>query len=125
MNVVTTWLPPLTTGRFVELRLVEQPVAGHVGLHLGDDILDRLRDRVVVGVLGNGAENGVAHDHWRFCGVQDDDRLAPLCATDVLHAGTRGLGELVDVGPVPGPADAEDTDATISPYGTSTTRLTA
>ena len=29
--------------RLVELRLVEQPVAGHVGLHLGDHVLDRLR----------------------------------------------------------------------------------
>ena len=85
--------------RVVELRLVEQPVAGHVGRHLGDDVADRLRDRVAVGVLGDGAEDGVAHDHWRIGGVQDDDRLAALGTADGLDALAGGLGELVDVGP--------------------------
>ena len=84
--------------RVVELRLVEQPVARDVGLHLGDDVADGLRDRVAVGVLGNRAEDGVAHDHWRVGRVEDDDRLAALGAADRLDALAGGLGELVDVG---------------------------
>ena len=85
--------------RVVELRLVEQPVAGHVRLHLGDHVADRLRDRVAVGVLRDGAEDGVAHDHRRLGRVEDDDRLAALGAADGLDALAGGLGELVDVGP--------------------------
>ncbi len=85
--------------RLVELRLVEQPVAGHVGLHLGHHLVDGFGDRVAVGVLGDGAEDGVAHDHRRIGRVQDDDRLAARGPADGLDALAGGLGELVDVGP--------------------------
>ena len=105
--------------RVVELRLVEQPVSGHIGLHLGDHLVDGLGDRITVGVLGDGAEDRVAHDHRRVGRVQDDDRLAALGAPDGLHTLAGGLGELVDVGPGPGPAETEETEATISAYGTS------
>ena len=80
-------------------------------------------DRVLVGVLGDGAEDGVAHDHRRIGRVQDDDRLAALARR--RWSRTPALVVLVNssmLARVPGPADADDTDATISAYGTSTTR---
>jgi hypothetical protein len=52
----------------------------------------------VVGVLGDRAEDGVAHDHWRVGRVEDDDRLATPGTADRLHTLAGGLGELVDVG---------------------------
>ena len=85
-------------GRLVDLRLLQQPVAGHVLLHRLLHRADRLHDRVGVGVRRDRAEDRVAHDHRRLGGVEDDDRLAALRAADRLHAGRGGPGELVDVG---------------------------
>ncbi|KMO83403.1 hypothetical protein MCHLDSM_00330 [Mycolicibacterium chlorophenolicum] len=45
----------------------------------------------------------------------------PMCCTPALVV----LVNSSMLARVPGPADAEDTDATISAYGTPTTRLTA
>ena len=86
-------------GGLVELRIVEQTVTRHVGLHLGHHVEDRLRDGIVVCTLGYLAEDGVAHDHRRIGRVEDDDRLAAPGAADHLDSPTGGLGELVDIGP--------------------------
>src|SRR5699024_1188888 len=55
-------------------------------------------DEVVVGVVGDAAVDGVAHDHGRLGRVEDDDGLAALGAADLLDGELGGLGELVDVG---------------------------
>jgi hypothetical protein len=107
------------------LRLVEQPVARNVGPHLGHDVVDRCGDGGPVGVFGNGAENGVAHDDRRFGRIEDDDRLAPCGAADGLRRAAGGLGEPSMFARVPRPADTDETDATISAIATRTTRENA
>src|SRR5699024_11346699 len=81
-----------------ELWLLGPAVARHVLLDLLLPLADRGGDEVVVGVVGDAAVDGVAHDHGRLGRVEDDDGLAALGAADLLDVELGGLGELVDVG---------------------------
>ena len=108
-----------------ELWLDPQAISGHVGLHIRGDLVDRVDDRVVVGVLADLAEDRVTHDQRGLGRVEHDDRLAAgvppqtSIAADVVRVNSSMLAR------VPGPADFDATVATISAYGTSVTRLTA
>ena len=81
--------------------------------------MDRLGDRVPVGVRPDRAEHGVPHDHRRRHRVQDDDRLAALAAppTASMACAVVSVNSSM-LARVPGPAEREAMDATISAYGT-------
>ena len=83
--------------------------------------MDRLLDRVLMAALRQ-REDGVAHDQRRLGGIEDDDRLAALGAAELSIA-----FEVVSVNSsmlarVPGPADFEEIEATISPQITALRR---
>src|SRR3546814_7497233 len=73
-----------------------QPVAGDIGLHRVDHVLNRLAVRLTVAVVAE-AIDGIAHDQRRFGGVEDDDRLAARRAADIDDRLACRLGELVDI----------------------------
>lgn len=82
----------------IEQRAVDQLVAGHVLLHLGDHGHDRFGDAGLVRFLVAQALDGVAHDHRRLGRVDDGQRLALARAAHLLDGVRRGVGELVEVG---------------------------
>ena len=83
--------------RAIELRLLQESISRHIMTHTFNHLVHRLRDRVLVRVWAHRAEDRVAHDHRGLGWVEDDDGLALLGTTDVLHALGRGLGELIDI----------------------------
>src|SRR6478752_5518072 len=92
----------------VELGIGPQVVAGHVVLHLRDHRVDRREEPVLQqarfgSLRRDRAEDRVAHHQRRLHRVQDDDRLAPLGATDHLERLRGRLGELGDVRAGAGP----------------------
>ena len=105
-------------GAFVlELHGLLEPVAGNVAGDFGDPVADGGGDAVLFGVGEpvHQAQDGVTHDHRRFCRVEHDDGLAAGGSSDVTMA-----SEVVSVNSsmlarVPGPADLEEMEATISP----------
>ena len=84
-----------------------------VNLHLGADRIDSSRNRRLVGVRAQTV-NRVAHDEGRLGRVEDNDRLAAIRTTDLNDRAAGCLRELVDVARVPGPADFDAIEATIS-----------
>ena len=97
----------------MELDVLLEPVAGHVVGDLAGHLPNRIDDRVALGGFREHRD-GVAHDHRRLGGVEDDDGLGRARTTHLLDGVRRRLGELVDVGAGPGPADLEAIEATIS-----------
>ena len=97
----------------LELDLLLEPETRHIGLNVGDHRLDRLRD---VGGIGGRAKtiDRIAHPQRRFRGVQNDDGLAARgapttsMAWDVVSVNSSILAR------VPGPADSDAIEATIS-----------
>ena len=75
-----------------------ESIAGHVVLHTGDDILDRLRNEDFIRITGELAKDRVPHDHGRIGWVEHDDGFAFSGSTDLRNGPGRGAGELVDVG---------------------------
>jgi hypothetical protein len=59
--------------------------------------------------------HGVPHDQRRFGRVEDDDRLAAPGAADLLDGQGGRLGESSMFARVPGSAEREAMEATISP----------
>src|SRR3546814_12095646 len=58
-----------------EMHRLFGPVAGNLGLNLGDHILDARPDRGATAIVAQ-ALAGIAHDERRFGGVADEDLLA-------------------------------------------------
>ena len=81
----------------VELHLLLEAVARHIGLNRSGHALDRFGNRLLVGEVAQGID-GVAHDQRRLGRIQHDDGLALGGTADDLDRLGRGLGELVDVG---------------------------
>src|SRR3546814_2133943 len=81
----------------LELHFLLEPVAGHIGLHLLDHRLHGRADRLLISTLRK-SEYRIAHDHGRFGGIEDDDRLALFRAADLFDRARGGAGELVDIG---------------------------
>src|SRR3546814_3799823 len=67
----------------LELHFLLEPVAGHIGLHLLDHRLHGRADRLLISTLRK-SEYRIAHDHGRFGGIEDDDRLALFRAADLF-----------------------------------------
>jgi hypothetical protein len=66
----------------------------------GDPVADSGGDAVLFGVGEpvHQAQDSVAHDHRRFCRVQDDDGLTAGGPADGDDGVGGGFGELIDVG---------------------------
>src|SRR3546814_18705254 len=82
-----------------ELHRLFEPVAGNIGLNLGDHILDARPDRGAVAIVAQAIDD-IAHDERRFGGVEEDDSLSAgrTGANDDRLASL--LCELVDTGAV-------------------------
>src|SRR3546814_3501391 len=76
----------------LELHFLLEPVAGHIGLHLLDHRLHGRADRLLISTLRK-SEYRIAHDHGRFGGIEDDDRLALFRAADLFDR-ARGGSEI-------------------------------
>src|SRR3546814_18359335 len=79
----------------LELHFLLEPVAGHIGLHLLDHRLHGRADRLLISTLRK-SEYRIAHDHGRFGGIEDDERLALFRAADLFDRAPGGAGEIVD-----------------------------
>src|SRR5690606_7603798 len=81
----------------VEYRAIDQLVPGHVFLHLGDHAVDGIGNARLVRSVDSQTMDGVTHDQRRLGRVDDNDRLAFLCPTNLLDGAGGGAGEFVDI----------------------------
>lgn len=98
----------------LELGALPELLAGHIRSDLLRHRLDRPFDGAVVGIAVDEAVDGVAHQDRRVGGVEDDDRASALGSTDGLQCRGGGSVNSSMLARVPGPADFDEIDETIS-----------
>ena len=98
----------------LELDGLLEPVSRHVALHPFDHPGDGCLDGRVIAVALDEAIHGVAHENRRIGGVEDDHRFASLRSANDFSAVAVVSVNSSMLARVPGPADLDEIDDTIS-----------